>query len=264
MGSGSDPNLTDNFFFEGDYRNGGSGLPQDGSNIIQVLLSGIAGANPISMAVTGLTAGQKYLFQAYWEADLSESLTITLEGETVNLVQAQKPGVLISYQFTAGDDTLNAAFDRDDGGTANNWLSGYSLQEIVGTDFSNWIGGFPGLGGQTGFTDDPDGDRLANGLEAWFGTHPGEFNTGLADLTADGATTTFTHPRNANPPGDVTGFYEWSLNLADWYAGDGVDGPPGGPTVTMSPNPIGATTTVTATASEALGKLFLRAGVVQD
>jgi hypothetical protein len=130
VGSANGAGLTDNFFFEGDFRNGGSGLPQDGSNILQVLLSGIAGANPINMSISGLTVGTEYLFQAYWEADLNQSLTITLEGDTVNSVPAQKPGVLISYQFTAGDDTLNAFFDRDDGGTENNWLSGYSLQQV--------------------------------------------------------------------------------------------------------------------------------------
>ena len=52
-----------NFTFEGDFRNGGSGLPQDGSNIIQVLLSGIAGANRIIMSVTGLTAGRNTCFR---------------------------------------------------------------------------------------------------------------------------------------------------------------------------------------------------------
>jgi hypothetical protein len=264
VGSGSDPNLTDNFFFEGDYRNGGSGLPQDGSNIVQVLLSGIAGANPISMSVSGLTAGQEYLFQAYWEADLNESLTITVEGETVNLVQAKKPGVLISYQFTAGDDTLNAFFDRDDGGAANNWLSGYSLQEVAGSDFNNWIAGFPEVGGQTGFADDPDGDRIANGLEAWFGTHPGEFNAGLTGLTViNSTTTTFSHPQNEGPPSDVRGFYEWSPNLTNWYDGDGVAGPPGGPTVTISPATGGAVTTVTVTASGPLEMLFVRVGVTR-
>jgi hypothetical protein len=97
--------------------------------------------------------------------------------------------------------------------------------------------------------------------EGFFGTHPGEFNPGLGDLETDAATTTFTHPRNAARPSDVIGFYEWSPNLEDWYVGDGVDGPVGGPRVTFSVDTLGTTATVTVAASEAMNALFLRVGV---
>jgi hypothetical protein len=42
---------------------------------------------------------------------------------------------LISYEFTADDDTLTIDIDRDDslGGDPNNWLSGYSLQVVPET-----------------------------------------------------------------------------------------------------------------------------------
>ena len=40
--------------------------------------------------------------------------------------------------------------------------------------FTDWIAQFPSVGDQTGIDDDPDGDRLSNGLEAQFGTHPGQ------------------------------------------------------------------------------------------
>ena len=97
------------------------------------------------------------------------------------------------------------------------------------------------------FEDDPDLDGLANGLEAWFGTDPSRFNTGLADLATVGTITTFTHPRNANPPVDAAGgFYDWCEDLLTWHPGGG--GPPGGPTVTFVPATVGTTTTVTATA----------------
>ena len=139
---------------------------------------------------------------------------------------------------------------------------------VIGTpadDFNAYISD-PALGldpGERGFDQDPDGDNLANGLEAWFSTHPGEFNPGLASLSTDGTVSTFTHPQNETRPTDVIGFYQWSPNLTDWYAGDGVDGPPSGSTVAFSAETIGTTTTVTATASEALDTLFLRAGVAQ-
>jgi uncharacterized sulfatase len=108
---------------------------------------------------------------------------------------------------------------------------------------------------------DLDGDGLTNGVEAWFGTDPRAFTAGLANLGSDGLTTTFNHPRNPQAPSDLAGYYEWSPNLVDWYAGDGTDGPPGGPTVNIVANAAGTTTTVTATASAEVPRLFLRAGV---
>ena len=47
-------------------------------------------------------------------------------------------------------------------------------ESSVDNRFSEWIALFPSVGNQTGFDDDPDGDRLSNGLEAQFGTHPGQ------------------------------------------------------------------------------------------
>ena len=134
---------------------------------------------------------------------------------------------------------------------------------IVGNNFSSWIAGYPGVGPQTGFNEDPENDGLPNGVEAWFGTHPGEFNAGITNLTTAGSITTFTHPRNENPPSDVNGFYEWSPNLTDWYACDGVDGPPTGQTANVSTVTSGTTVTVTVTANEPMDSLFLRASVTQ-
>ncbi len=134
--------------------------------------------------------------------------------------------------------------------------------EIAGVPntFSEWISRFE-VGGLTGFSEDPDGDGLSNGMEAWFGTDPGQRSNGLAGLATDGVTTRFTHPKNDAPPRDLMVFYTWSPTLFDWYLGDGIDGPAGGPTVTISPVTADGTTTVTVTTSERLEKLFLRVSV---
>jgi alpha-tubulin suppressor-like RCC1 family protein len=145
-----------------------------------------------------------------------------------------------------------------------------SLYHNPGSVIVNPLDGFaafvsdPAFGldpGQQGFIQDPDGDGLANGLEAWFGTHPGEFDPGLSSPSTNGTVTIFTHPQNETRPANIVGFYEWSPNLLDWYAGDGVDGPSGGQTVFIAPVTAGTTTTVTATASHTMKRIFLRAGV---
>lgn len=134
--------------------------------------------------------------------------------------------------------------------TAAGDAAGYLADPVFGLD-----------PGDRGFTLDPDGDHLANGLEAWFGTHPGEPSQGLATVSSNGTVTTFTHPQNPARPTNVAGFYQWSPDLTTWYAGDGVDGPPGGRKVFIAPVTTGATTAVTATASGPLERVFLRVQV---
>jgi autotransporter-associated beta strand protein len=134
-------------------------------------------------------------------------------------------------------------------------------------DFAAWISN-PAYGidpAQQGLNDDPDGDSIPNGVENFLGTNPGEFSQGLIAGTADGNTFTFAHPQNATPASDLTTTYRWSTNLIDWYAGDNVDGPGGGLTVGIVADPVGPpTTTVTATASKAVPKLFLRVEVTSN
>jgi hypothetical protein len=128
--------------------------------------------------------------------------------------------------------------------------------------YGTWIDDFSLPAADQDFTDDPDGDGLENGLEAWFGTHPGQWSSGLSLGSTVGLVTTFSHPQNDDPPSDLTGYYEWSPNLVDWYAND--SGPDGGATVTFSASTSGTTTTVTATTSESLDRIFLRAAVMQN
>ena len=125
--------------------------------------------------------------------------------------------------------------------------------------YQQWIDGFSLPAGSRGFSDDPDHDGLENGLEAWFGTDPGEPNGGLAVVATDGTVATFRHPQNPAPPVDVNGSYRWSVNLVDWYAGDGEDGPQDGPFLTIQSSTLPNITTVTLTSEIQIGRAFLRA-----
>ena len=144
---------------------------------------------------------------------------------------------------------------------AQQWFNGIEALGLAPNNFKHWMSGFPGVGAATGFAADPDADGIPNALEAWFGTNPAAASRGLVAATASGLTRTFTHPKNPNPPINLSGFYQWSPDLVNWYAGDGLDGPPGGATVTLVPSTTGTTTTVTATPSKPLGQWFVRAGV---
>jgi hypothetical protein len=238
-----------------------------------------SGGSAGSWTTTGLVINDAEFFDGYWYAtsyftpsfaggnDYDENKFIRFEtlddlvtGNWEDLNTLVPSGMNPYFLTSHGGNLYLAIFNHESAGAGDAILKFTPVSE----DFGSWISD-PSFGldpAEQGFALDPDGDRLANGLEAWFGTHPGQFNAGVAGLSTDGTTTTFTHPQNDDPPTDLTGFYQWSLNLADWHASG--SGPGGGPIVTLVPNTVGTTTTVTATASEALNSLFLRAGVMQN
>ena len=124
-----------NSTFDGHYRTGqatASGYTGD----MQNLMSGIAGRaapGPIELDISGLTVGQDYLFQGYWEANnFNQTASVTFEGtDTLGGISGDGTlGVLISYEFTASDTMLDADLTHT-GGTDNIWWLGYSLQEQV-------------------------------------------------------------------------------------------------------------------------------------
>ncbi len=84
--------------------------------------------------------------------------------------------------------------------------------------YFDWINGFSGLNGLKAFNDDADGDGIKNGVENYFGTHPGELSQGLALVNFTGDTFVFTHPLNNAPVSDVSAEYRWSKDGKNFYA----------------------------------------------
>lgn len=142
----------------------------------------------------------------------------------------------------------------------------FNFHYLVTFAFADWISDLAfGIDPATrGFTDDPDGDDIANGLEAWFGTHPGQSSKCLIATEASENTLIFTHPRNPNTASDLSGRYLWSKDLVTFHEAGAITD---GITVTfnaMPDSPSPGITTVTATVSgSATDRIFVKAAVEQ-
>lgn len=146
---------------------------------------------------------------------------------------------------------------------AATWFNGIEALGLNEQGFSQWIAN-PAFGidpAERGFQDDPDGDGLSNGVEAWLGSHPGAFNPGLVNLSGGGTSFSFSHSLNPEPLADLEASYEWSSDLSEWFAADGVDGPADGLKVTCTATPAGASAAVATSTSQPVGRLFLRLAV---
>ncbi len=130
--------------------------------------------------------------------------------------------------------------------------------------FASWIDGYPAVGSEDGFGDDPDDDGLPNGIENLLGTNPSSPNQGLRNIAKAGNTFTFQHPRNSTPVSDVAASYRWSLDLGTWNASGASHS---GTTVSFSavPDmPVAGTTTVTATITGSQpARLFVELGATR-
>jgi hypothetical protein len=224
--------------------------------------------NPTTTTIgaTGLfTQGNDTYNDAIMETIRLELTTNSFDVYINNVLATNGDDIPYFIGGTAAGDIDRLNFQSDHAGGA--WYDNFDVQQIpepVTVTYGDYISD-PTFGldpAEQGFDLDPDNDGLANGLEAWLGTHPGEFNVGLTGLTTDATTFTFTHPQNENPPSDLSGFYEWSPNLIDWFTSG--SGPAGGPVVTFIPVRNGATTTVTVTSIESIERLFFHVRVLED
>jgi hypothetical protein len=192
----------------------------------------------------------------------SPALTFSDQTLTIN------PTAILDYQtgyYALIDST--AVIDTS-GGHAFAGISSASAWNFTTPvpTFASWISN-PTFGlavADRDLADDPDGDGIQNGVENFFGTHPGTFSQGLIAGSKSGNTFTFTHPQNASPATDLSASYCWSTDLASFHLGGATSG---GATVsftTQANTPSAGFTRVTATVTgTATNKLFVRVNATQ-
>jgi probable HAF family extracellular repeat protein len=135
-----------------------------------------------------------------------QSVDVTWSGIATD-VSGSGIGSVAAYTFTI---QANGARAEGAGG-------GFEVVSEQST-FAEWVAGFSGLGGQNGFTDDPDLDGLQSGLEKFFGLHPGDpAGFGLRLLSGSGGLPLLEHTRAPEFGSDATTTYEWSLDLRNWH-----------------------------------------------
>ena len=132
------------------------------------------------------------------------------------------------------------------------------FDQVLPNTYTNWIEGYS-VGDLTDIDDDFDLDGLGNGLENFLGTDPSIYNAGLAGLTTDGSSTSFTHQQNPAPADDLIANYEWSLDLTKWNdSGDTFNGTTVTINAALNTPSTGTTTATAAEFGTATDELFLR------
>lgn len=127
--------------------------------------------------------------------------------------------------------------------------------------YADWMSSFTGLSGSLALDADADGDGIQNGIENYFGTHPGKPTPGLAIVNVSSNTFIFTHPLNKSPASDLKAQYRWSKDETDFHA-EGVSHQ--GTTVNFSRGiPVNGVVTVTGKIKgTAIDRLFVDVAVM--
>ncbi len=147
----------------------------------------------------------------------SDSYKLLNNGTLLSFSVTSTVGGVIQFDFS---ELLN-----DANGLTNATWNALSITSDTGPaatskelTFADWISGFSGLGGSTGFNEDADGDGIQNGIEYYFGTHPGEPSQGLAIVNVSSNAFTFTHPLNNSPASDISVEYRWSKDETNFFS----------------------------------------------
>jgi len=251
-----------------------------GSATLEIDFSDVGTVNGVGVGVVSVSAsGAGIDLHATGTGESSVNLTTTQEGAfnvvsfnanssgtpSVNapLTKVYASGNIGSAVGAAGYQANVSAGTHSYSWKANTKRAVAAASFVVrDSSFSGWVER-NNLGANSNLDDDPDGDGWPNGIEAFFGSHPGEALPGLMALNVSGPIS-LTHPQSEQPPSDLQLSYSWSIDLIDWYASDGIDGPPDGETVSISSELADGTNTVTVTPSAEMDHLFLRAEVRQQ
>jgi hypothetical protein len=233
--------------------------PADNATAVPITANLIANFSEPVLKGTGTITIKRHSNKSTVESfNAATSPVLTFSGQTLTINPTANLDHLTEY-YVVIDPT--AVIDTS-GGHAFAGISSPTTWNFTTTlpTFSSWISNPPfGLAvADQDLGDDPDGDGIENGVENFFGTHPGTFTQGLAAGIRSGNTFTFTHPQNASPATDLAASYRWSTDLATFHLGGATSG---GTTVnfTTEPNtPSPGFTRVTATATGTLpDRLFV-------
>ncbi|MEM9480760.1 MAG: lamin tail domain-containing protein [Verrucomicrobiota bacterium] len=171
----------------------------------------------------------------------------TSDGDDIDLINALTPGQAQVDEDGGIDKDIESNSRVPDGGTALDTAT-YVQQAPTpgatnvlgggGNTFADWIAGFPGVGGENGFGDDPNNNGIPNGVENVLGQDPsadgGEVNA-LQMVSTGPNTLTFRHPLNVSVASDLDWEYEWSVDATNWNASGASSG---GITVTFVDPPV--------------------------